>query len=124
MENAYGVNVANRYFLFLDEDVDPLEILRQQEEASKQKTKKEEKKSTKGKSPASEAEKSTKPAKAKGIKNSISTTVSTDSENKPSKQRQTDAAPNKEKGKMRFCSLSLCDCEAHRWCNYNRNCVQ
>lgn len=32
MENAYGIGVKNRYELFYDEDVDPLEIIRQQEE--------------------------------------------------------------------------------------------
>lgn len=32
MENAYGIGVKNRYELFYNEDVDPLEIIRQQEE--------------------------------------------------------------------------------------------
>lgn len=32
MENAYGIGVKNRYELFYDEDVDPLEIIRQREE--------------------------------------------------------------------------------------------
>ncbi|XP_054708232.1 plasminogen activator inhibitor 1 RNA-binding protein-like [Uloborus diversus] len=39
MENAYGIGVKNRYELFYDEDVDPLEIIRQQEaEKEKRKT--------------------------------------------------------------------------------------
>ncbi|GFX63301.1 HABP4_PAI-RBP1 domain-containing protein [Trichonephila clavipes] len=32
MENAYGIGVKNRYELFYDDDVDPLELLRQKEE--------------------------------------------------------------------------------------------
>lgn len=32
MENTYGIGVKNRYELFYNEDVDPLEIIRQQEE--------------------------------------------------------------------------------------------
>jgi len=31
MENVYGIGVANRYALFLDEDSDPLDILKQSE---------------------------------------------------------------------------------------------
>ena len=38
MENQYGIAVKNKYDLFLDEDCDPLEILRMTEEA-KQKAK-------------------------------------------------------------------------------------
>lgn len=31
MENVYGIGTANRYALFLDEDADPLDILKQSE---------------------------------------------------------------------------------------------
>merc|ERR1712013_674643 len=31
MENAYGIGITNRYALFLDEDADPLDILKQSE---------------------------------------------------------------------------------------------
>ena len=31
MENAYGIGITNRYALFLDEDADPLDILKQGE---------------------------------------------------------------------------------------------
>ncbi|KAK3586341.1 hypothetical protein CHS0354_038321 [Potamilus streckersoni] len=51
MENHYGVQITNKFNIFLDEDLDPIEILQQQEEATKRKkeeTKKEAEK-TKGK---------------------------------------------------------------------------
>ena len=35
MENVYGIGVANRYALFLDEDSDPLDILKQSEAEQK-----------------------------------------------------------------------------------------
>ena len=31
MENAYGIGITNRYALFLDEEADPLDILKQSE---------------------------------------------------------------------------------------------
>jgi len=34
MENVYGIGTANRYELFLDEDADPLDILKQSEAES------------------------------------------------------------------------------------------
>ncbi|XP_076308906.1 uncharacterized protein LOC143224648 isoform X2 [Tachypleus tridentatus] len=37
MENAYGIGVKNRYDIFLNEDEDPLEILKQQEEKKEKK---------------------------------------------------------------------------------------
>ena len=41
MENVYGIGTANRYALFLDEDADPLDILKQSEAlAATAKTKK------------------------------------------------------------------------------------
>lgn len=41
MENSYGIGVANRYALFLDDESDPLETisLKEQEKALKKKTK-------------------------------------------------------------------------------------
>ena len=31
MENVYGIGTANRYAMFLDEDADPMDILKQSE---------------------------------------------------------------------------------------------
>lgn len=41
MENSYGIGVTNRYALFLDDDADPLEVLKvqEQEKELKKKTK-------------------------------------------------------------------------------------
>lgn len=39
MENSYGIGVANRYALFLDDDADPLEVLKVQELEKEQKKK-------------------------------------------------------------------------------------
>lgn len=41
MENSYGIGVANRYALFLDDESDPLETIsvKEQEKALKKKTK-------------------------------------------------------------------------------------
>lgn len=45
MENAYGIGVTNRYQLFLDNEEDPLEVLKEQEQEreAKKKTKLSEK---------------------------------------------------------------------------------
>ena len=32
MENAYGIGITNRYALFLDEEADPLDILKQSDQ--------------------------------------------------------------------------------------------
>lgn len=48
MDLQYGIAVTNKYALFIDEDEDPLEILRQKEEEAKNQ-KKDDKKSTKSK---------------------------------------------------------------------------
>lgn len=41
MENIYGIGVTNRYALFLEDDADPLEVLKvqEQEKESKKKSK-------------------------------------------------------------------------------------
>ncbi|KAK9889383.1 hypothetical protein WA026_004658 [Henosepilachna vigintioctopunctata] len=51
MENTYGIGVTNRYALFLDDDSDPLEAIKQkeQEREAKKKSKVAEKENTKGK---------------------------------------------------------------------------
>lgn len=51
MENSYGIGVCNRYALFLDDESDPLELLKEkeQEKELKKKTKVAEKEN-KGKS--------------------------------------------------------------------------
>ncbi|XP_030748274.1 plasminogen activator inhibitor 1 RNA-binding protein-like isoform X2 [Sitophilus oryzae] len=56
MENSYGIGVANRYALFLDDESDPLETLVQ----------KEQEKELKKKSKVAEKENKTKPEPAKG----------------------------------------------------------
>ena len=53
MENLYGVQVNNKFDLFIDEDVDPLELIAQQEEAKKQAELKKKKEAEKGKKPKS-----------------------------------------------------------------------
>lgn len=51
MENSYGIGVTNRYALFLDEDADPLEVLKVQEQEKELKKKsKVAEKENKGKS--------------------------------------------------------------------------
>ena len=68
MDNIYGINVKNKFDLFLDEDVDPLEILEQKEkEKSKvdQDKKKKDDKSKKNKAakkPVLKTENKNKPA--------------------------------------------------------------
>lgn len=37
MENSYGIGVSNRFALFIDEEQDPLEILKDQEQAGDKK---------------------------------------------------------------------------------------
>ena len=49
MENLYGVQVNNKFDLFIDEDEDPLELIAQQEEAKKQAELKKKKEAEKGK---------------------------------------------------------------------------
>ena len=49
MESNYGIAVTNKFDLFLDDEADPLEILRMQEEAKTKKKDGDKKKDTKGK---------------------------------------------------------------------------
>lgn len=94
MENVYGIKTNNRYDLFLDEDADPLDILRAQEEIAKKKA--EEKKGQKHtKSAAREADKSGKLAKAKPAKNTI---LDNATENKPSQAKLIEVPSNKGGG--------------------------
>ena len=58
MENQYGIAVQNKFTLFLDEDEDPLEIIRRQEEEKNKKKDDKTKKDTKN-------EKNAKSAKGK-----------------------------------------------------------
>lgn len=39
MENSYGIGVRNRYALFLDDESDPLELLKEKEQEKEQKKK-------------------------------------------------------------------------------------
>lgn len=39
MENSYGIGITNRYALFLDDDADPLEVLKVQEQEKELKKK-------------------------------------------------------------------------------------
>lgn len=61
MENSYGIGVANKYSVFLDEDVDPYEIL---ENAKKEKEEK------KAKIPGKENKSSAKTTANKPVKKS------------------------------------------------------
>lgn len=74
MDSLYGINVKNKYELFYDEDMDPLEILAQQESAKKKDSEKKKDDKTK----------KTKPAKKQVLK--------TENKNKPAE----DIKPEKE----------------------------
>lgn len=60
MENSYGIGVRNRYELFYDEDVDPMDLLKQQSEKVKDKAAEKE---NKGKTAKAKA-----PVVKKGVK--------------------------------------------------------
>ncbi len=79
MENQYGIAVKNKFDLFLDEDDDPLEILRQTEESRLKK--KDEK--VKGKD--AKTEKESKSAKNKQ-KKVLTPVQSTPTESAPAKR--------------------------------------
>lgn len=65
MDAMYGINVKNKFELFIDEDADPLEILAQQESAKKEQDKKK------------------KEDKAKKNKNAKKPVLKTENKNKP-----------------------------------------
>lgn len=65
MDSCYGINVKNKFDLFYDEDLDPLEILAQQETAKK-----------------AEAEKKKKEEKGKKTKNAKKPVLKTENKNK------------------------------------------
>ncbi|XP_060589254.1 SERPINE1 mRNA-binding protein 1-like isoform X2 [Ruditapes philippinarum] len=65
MDSLYGINVKNKFELFIDEDVDPLEILAQQESAKKEQDKKK------------------KDDKTKKNKNAKKSVLKTENKNKP-----------------------------------------
>ena len=75
MDNLYGINVKNKFDLFYDEDVDPLELLAQQEQTKK-----------------SEQDKKKKDDKGKKTKNAKRTVLKTENKNKP----QEEIKPEKE----------------------------
>lgn len=84
---AHGIGVKNRYALFYDEDLDPLEIIRQQEEEKqKRKTEKTQCKD-KSKVPKSNKQSVTTPSPKKPFENSSTKTTkapdNTESSNKP-----------------------------------------
>lgn len=84
MENQYGVAVKNKYELFLDDDQDPLEILRLQEEANLKKKDEKSKKDVKN-------EKTVKQAKGKQNKKPAPAVIDT-------KPKGTDQNANKREG--------------------------
>ncbi len=88
MDAQYGIAVKNRYETFIDDDVDPFEILKQQEEAA---TKLKEKASKDAKSDKSK----TKAAKAKQNKNKAQ------SQNVP-EPKVNDQNQNKKEGELSF----------------------
>lgn len=65
MENSYGIGVRNRYALFLDDESDPLEVLKETEKqkADKKKTKIAEKENAKVKPDSAVKPKTTAPPK-------------------------------------------------------------
>lgn len=53
MENSYGIGVRNRYELFYDEDIDPMDLIKQTEKIKDKSSEKENKgKTAKAKAPA------------------------------------------------------------------------
>lgn len=68
MDSLYGINVKNKFELFIDEDVDPLEILAQQESAKKEQDKKK------------------KDDKTKKNKNAKKSVLKTENKNKPAEE--------------------------------------
>jgi plasminogen activator inhibitor 1 RNA-binding protein len=78
MDTHYGIAVTNKFALFIDEDEDPLEILRQQEELLQKKKE--------GKGKDTEKGKSSKDKKAK------KTVLQPETKNKPQEQ----SVPKKE----------------------------
>ena len=88
MENQYGIAVKNRYDFFIDDDLDPFEILQKQEAASKSKDKaSKDVKSDKSK---------TKSAKSKQNKNK----AQLQSQNIPETKVSVDQNQNKKEGKF------------------------
>lgn len=69
MDSLYGINVKNKFDLFYDEDVDPLEILAQQENAKK-----------------TEQDKKKKEDKGKKNKNAKKQVLKTENKNKPAEE--------------------------------------
>lgn len=52
MENSYGIGVRNRYELFYDEDIDPMDLIKQTEKIKDKSSEKENKgKTAKAKAP-------------------------------------------------------------------------
>ncbi|KAF8784824.1 plasminogen activator inhibitor 1 RNA-binding protein-like [Argiope bruennichi] len=88
MENAYGIGVKNRYELFYDEDVDPLEIIRQQEEEKEKR--KSDKSHPKDKSKTTKTGKIT-PATALSKKSKDNSTIT------PQKPSETTESSNKSR---------------------------
>ena len=86
MESVYGVAVKNRYDFFIDDDLDPFEVLQKQEEKPKDKASKDAK-SDKSK---------TKSAKSKQNKNK----AQMQSQNIPETKANVDQNQNKKEGKF------------------------
>lgn len=84
MDTLYGINVKNKFELFIDEDDDPLEILAQQESAKKEQDKKK------------------KDDKTKKNKNAKKSVLKTENKNKPAEEIK----PVKE-GIIYICFLNL-----------------
>ena len=108
MENQYGIAVKNRYDFFIDDDLDPFDILKQQEEAA-----------SKGKEKASKD--------AKGDKSKTKSAKSKQNKNKAQQQSQNasdikvnvDQNQNKKDGK--FVRLSLEILLASTWSPFDRS---
>ncbi|XP_025834213.1 plasminogen activator inhibitor 1 RNA-binding protein-like [Agrilus planipennis] len=86
MENSYGIGTRNRYALFLDDESDPLELLKEKEQEKEQKKKNK----------ASEKENKIKtdaPTKVKTVQGSKKTNKETPA-HKPQDSKREDTKPN------------------------------
>lgn len=72
MENSYGIGVRNRYELFYNEDVDPMDLLKQSEKVKDKAAEKENKgKTAKAKAPVVKKGVKTEPAPKAADKTSV-----------------------------------------------------
>ncbi|XP_049847470.1 plasminogen activator inhibitor 1 RNA-binding protein-like [Schistocerca gregaria] len=123
MENNYGITVTNRYRLFLDDDEDPLEVLKVQEQAKE--AKKKTKVCEKEKENKSKPESKTKqpPQVRKNVREPVQSVKSVDSgkikEDQKSKPTTQRASQDRDQRNVKF-SDSRDREERNNWKNQER----